>query len=278
MSDPKVHLPVLPTGKPHISFSELATWLDCPWKHHLTYVKKVQGFDGNEHTYFGGHVHEGCEDFLNTGNMPIEKVLDLIAATWDDKGYKDKDDWIAQAKAILEEVPGWMDETFPNWEPIIIDDRAAEHMLYESLGHIGHPDNRWKGMVDAAIKHTGARGKEVVRILDWKTTSWGWHKQKLREFKTNAQAAAYKIFWSRKYDIDMKDIRAAYVLLKRTAKPGGRCQLIEVSVGPKMEQKINESIDKMLRAVKAGHHPKNRMSCRFCDYNATEHCPGLGPI
>ncbi len=273
LNEEKLHLPMLPTGKPHISFSELATWLDCPWKHHLAYVKKLSVFDGNEHTFFGNHVHSGCEDFMNTGEMPVEKVLTMIAETWDKKGYTNKDSWILQAKEICTELPGWMDKTFPCWEPI-----AAEHLLYESLDHLGHEGNKWKGLVDATIKHKGKRGEDLIRIIDWKTTGWGWRAQKMREFKTNAQAAAYKIFWSRKFDIDMKDIRAAFVLLKRTAKPGAKCQLIEVSVGPKMEAKVNKSIDQMLRAVKAGHAPKNRLSCRFCDFNSTEHCPGLGPM
>ena len=271
LNDDKVHLEMLPTGKPHISFSELATWLDCPFKHQLAYVQKLSVFDGNEHTFFGNHVHEGCEDFINTGVMPVEKVLTMISDTWDKNLYKDKDSWVMQAKEICEELPGWMNKTFIEWEPL-----AAEALLYESLDHLGHPGNMWKGLVDATIKHKTKSGKSVIRILDWKTTGWGWRTAKLREFKTNAQAAAYKIFWSRKFDVEMNDIRAAFVLLKRTAKPGAKCQLIEVSVGPKMEQKVNSSIDKMLRAVKTGHAPKNRLSCQYCDFKGTDHCPGSG--
>lgn len=271
MPDKVVKLPLLPTGKPHISFSELATWLECPYRHKLAYVDGLGEFDGNEHTFFGSHVHHGCEQFLKTGTIPVDEVLDMISQTWDERDLPDKDDWLDAARGIYNDLPDWMDKTFLDWEPI-----AAEHMLYESLDHLGHPDASWKGYVDAAIKHKNKRGKELVRIMDWKTTSWGWRRQKLREFKTNAQAAAYKIFWSRKFDIDLKDIRANFVLLKRQAKPGNRCQLIEVSVGPKMVQRVDEAIDKMLRAVKAGHHPKNKLSCRFCEFNATEHCEGVG--
>lgn len=266
-----VRLPVLPTGKPHISFSELATWLDCPYKHKLTYIDKLSPFDGNEHTHFGSHVHHGCEMFLKNGTVPIDEVVEKISNTWSELGYPDKDKWIEQARGILGEVPDWMDKTFIDWEPV-----EAEALLYENLDHLGHPDAHWKGYVDAVIKHKDKRGKEIVRIMDWKTTSWGWRQQKLREFKTNAQAAAYKIFWSRKFDIDMKDIRANFVLLKREGKQGARCQLVEVSVGPKTQQKVDAAIDKMLRAVKAQHWPKNKLSCRYCDFNATEHCEGVG--
>lgn len=271
--DSKIHLPLLPTGKPHISFSEFANWLECPFRHKLLYVDGLGTFDGNEHTFFGTHVHWGCETYINQRRMPTDDALEKIAATWDERGFSDKDVWIEQARGILDEVPGWMDQTFPGWKPI-----AAEEKLYESLDHVGHAGNHWKGYVDAAIVHPG-KGKwagDILRIIDWKTTAWGWSVQRQREFKTNAQAAAYKVFWSRKFDTPLKDIRTGYVLLKRTANPGKRCQLIEVSVGPKMVERLETNISKMLRAVKSGHAPKNKLSCRFCEFNATEHCEGVG--
>jgi len=264
----KVHLPVLPTGKPHISFSELATWLDCSWKHNLIYVQGIQTFDGNEHTDFGGHVHSGCESFIKTGKMDVDPIIEKISQTWDEKKYNDKDTWLKSATRILHDVPDWMHSTFPNWSPI-----GAEIPLYENLMHVGHDDVSWKGFIDAAIEFKNPKGKKIIQILDWKTTSWGWKIEKLREFKTNAQVASYKIFWSKKFDIEMKDIKAGFVLLKRTAKQGNSCQLIDVSVGPKMEQNVNDVIGKMLRSIKAGIKMKNRLSCEYCEFKGTPHCP-----
>lgn len=273
LSDTKVHLPVLPTGKPHISFSELATWLDCPRKHRLSYVDGLGTFAGNEHTFFGSHVHYGCETFIKTGTMPIDEVVSKIDDTWTKSGLADKDVWIPAARSILSELPDWLNATFPNWQPI-----DAEHLIYEPLDHIGHPDVKWKGMIDAIISHDGPRSKRITRIIDWKTTSWGWAIAKQNDFKVNAQAAIYKVMWAMKHDMDLKDIRASFVLLKRTAKDGNRCQTIEVSVGPKMVERLNIAIDKMLRAVKASHAPKNKLACKYCEFNATEHCDGVGSM
>ena len=30
------------TTKKHVSFSELRTWLDCPYQHKLTYIDKIE--------------------------------------------------------------------------------------------------------------------------------------------------------------------------------------------------------------------------------------------
>ena len=33
-----------PTGKPHVSFSEIKIWKECPWRHKLTYIDKIDMF------------------------------------------------------------------------------------------------------------------------------------------------------------------------------------------------------------------------------------------
>ena len=34
-----------PTGKPHISFSEIKQWKECPYRHKLAYVDKIETFE-----------------------------------------------------------------------------------------------------------------------------------------------------------------------------------------------------------------------------------------
>ena len=43
--------------KQHISFSELKTWAECPFKHKVIYIDKQKGFTGNEFTAFGSSIH-----------------------------------------------------------------------------------------------------------------------------------------------------------------------------------------------------------------------------
>ena len=49
---------------PHISFSELKIWAECPFKHKLMYIDKIKGFIGNEYTAFGTAIHTICENKL----------------------------------------------------------------------------------------------------------------------------------------------------------------------------------------------------------------------
>ena len=63
-----------PTGKPHISFSEVKIWKECSWRHKLMYVDKVDTFKPSPYLDFGTAVHEGCETLLETRKVEKKKA------------------------------------------------------------------------------------------------------------------------------------------------------------------------------------------------------------
>ena len=54
----------------HISYSELKTWAECPYKRKLSYQDRVKKFIGNQFTAFGRALHFLCE------NLVYDKVED----------------------------------------------------------------------------------------------------------------------------------------------------------------------------------------------------------
>jgi hypothetical protein len=108
-------------------------------------------------------------------------------------------------------------------------------------------------------------------ILTHNTTSWGWKFDKKTDFKKTVQLAFYKIFWSKKNNIPLKDIKTAFVLLKRTAKKD-RCELVPVSVGEKTIEKAMETLYVFLGSLKQNLTKKNRDACEYCVYHKTPHC------
>ena len=87
-----------------------------------------------------------------------------------------------------------------------------------------------------------------------------------------AQLILYKHFWSIKHNIPLKDIRCAFILIKRGAKPGKVCDIVSVSVGPKTLEKGVKLMRNMIKSVRKGMFLKNRNNCKFCPYENTEHC------
>ena len=133
---------------------------------------------------------------------------------------------------------------------------------------------QFKGFIDAVILSKDKRGKNKIWLLDWKTAGWGWRPQKKQDFNYQMQLILYKHFWSQKHNIDPKDIKIGFILLKRDGKNGKRCELVEVSGSEAKIQKATKTVRSMLAAVRKGFFPKNYSACRWCEFKGTEHCIG----
>jgi hypothetical protein len=170
-----------------------------------------------------------------------------------------------EATQILLEVPAFLDKEFPGWE--VVD---AEHQLYEAVE--GHP-HAFKGFIDGVIKAKGKRGETIYWILDWKTTIRGWLREKRSDEMVKSQLALYKNYWCQKNpEIQFKDVRCGFVLLKKSAKPGEHCELFSVSLGEVPIKRSLKVVSNMLTSVKRGIALKNRDSCTYCEYKNTNHC------
>ena len=262
---------VLPTGKPHVSFSEVKLWKECSYRHNLVHVKKIDLSKPSPVLDFGTAVHASCEKYLLTREMDYEIAFQYMEKAW--ASHIGNPDFTpislekakSEAELILKEVPEFLDKTFPEWE--VVD---AEHQLYEAVEN--HP-HAFKGFIDGVIKAKGKKGETLYWILDWKTTARGWMREKRSDEMTKAQLALYKNFWCKKNPhIPFKNVRCGFVLLKKSAKSGEHCELFYVSLG---EVPINRSlkvVNNMLTSVKRGIALKNRDSCTWCEYKNTEHC------
>ena len=270
-----------PTGKPHVSFSEIKVWKECSYRHKLAYVDKLDVFEPSPFLDFGTAVHEGCETYLKKKSTDKEKLILDIRSAWDKNGFEDPewvsrqpgwykhapvDEWCQWAENMWDEVPKFLDETFPGWECF-----EAEEMLYES---VKDKNLNFKGFIDGIIRVPKKRGEGYnYWIIDWKTAgSYGWRREKKQDILMTAQLILYKHFWSRKHSIPLKDVRCGFILLKRGGKPGRICELVTVSVGPKTLERGVKILNNMISSVRSGIYLKNRNSCKYCPFKGTPHC------
>ena len=264
----KVVFETLPTGKPHVSFSEVSSWIECSFRHKLQQIDKVSPpQEPSPYPEFGSAVHAAAENYINTKIMDTPIATSLIREVWERDALSDVEAWCKQAEDILADIPSFMDSNFPDWEAI-----DAEHQLYEPIGDLPHA---FKGFIDAIIVVPSKKknGKPKYWVLDWKTTSWGWDRQKKQNQTVQSQIVLYKNFWSKKLEKNPSDISCGFVLLKRAAKPGLHCELIKVSAGPKTTERSLKVVNNMIRSVKKGVAIKNRYSCQWCEFKDTPHCP-----
>jgi ATP-dependent exoDNAse (exonuclease V) beta subunit len=281
--------------KKHVSFSELKTWIECPYKHKLAYIDNIKIEKESHYLDYGTILHATIEHFLKTKEMNIESAMMLIDETWAAKGF-DSPEYIKQhtenaeaarwkythsdveehkswARNNLSSLASFLEEQFGEWEFV-----SAEENLFEPTGHqIDGEDFSFKGFIDAIIKSKkpDARGKIKTKywILDWKTASaGGWALEKQQDIKTWGQLAFYKKYWTAKNALGTQDVGCAFILLKKTAKDKKSLSRIDVSVGPKTIEKVEKPLNRFIMSRGKSLAIKNKMSCRFCDFRGTIHC------
>lgn len=257
------------TKKEHISYSEISKWLECHHRHLLQYLKQINLESASVHTEFGKVLHELVGYYLETRTIPdnlqehFNKLDDMLRAINVDPEPEFFHHTIAP---ILEQVPSWLEKTFPGWE--FVD---AEHRLYEPI-----EGTKWqfKGYIDGIIK-IPYNGRYKYWIIDWKSCEAFWSPMMEKDFKKQLQLVLYKLFWAAKTGVPLEDISCGFILLRRkvTRNDTSRCKLVEVIVDVKKLQHAKKTIRDMTKRVSKGYFAKNRNSCRWCPYKNTEHCP-----
>ena len=250
---------------PHISFSALKDWNFCAWYHKLTRIDKIRGFTGNAFTAFGNAIHDVCEKKLLKEEIEeesyfLERFEHFLGTLDEEPDQKLVSDMRTQGKAILPEIEDALEDYFGEYEVL-----GSEIPLDEPIED--EDEYIFKGYIDGVIATPDGK----VHIFDWKTCSWGWDAKRRSAPMTTYQLTLYKYFFARKMGIDPKGIETHFALLKRTSKKD-KIEFFRVTSGPRKTENATKLLKKALYNTKNKRYIKNRMSCKSCDFNKTEHC------
>jgi len=263
----------------HISYSELKTWKECPFKHKLAYVDRLKGFRGNEYTAFGTSLHSVCElvvesKYKNKVSYAHDEIRERFNAYFKENIRLLREDGVElnskmisemfdQALGLLPIIVSSLEEHFGEFELI-----ATEEMLMEEVKEFSDQKYDFKGFIDLVLKTEDGK----YHIIDWKTCSWGWDVKRKFDSMTTYQLTLYKHYFAAKHDIDPENIETHFALLKRTATKN-RVEIFKVTSGERKTQNALNLLTKALHNITKGNRLKNRLSCSRCDFHKTEHCP-----
>jgi len=255
-----------------ISFSELKDHVECSYRHKLKYVDKINMFEENVNTNFGTALHEACEHYLKTREMKYEIALDYIIEAWEKYGLPDLGQWLKEANALLEAVPGFLDDRFPGWECF----SAEEFLNNEPIPGDHILDVAFKGYIDAVIKQN-----DKFYLCEWKSSGKGWSSYKKKDDNLKMQLILYAKFWGAKHKIPLSKIRVGFIILNRDLENPERIEFFSFSVEEKDTKKTLVILNNSIGQIRKGQYfkcwkysiPYQQGSCRFCDYNETKYCP-----
>ena len=258
--------------KQHISYSELKTWAECPFKHKLIYIDKKKGFTGNEFTAFGSSIHSLCENAIQD-LLDESEYDDFFDASFDgelerlDSDYEQRTELIeqmrGQAKILIPQIMPEVRKTFPDFEVF-----SVEEKLFEKINDFSLDKFTFKGYIDLVIKTPDGK----YHIIDWKTCSWGWDREKRSSKLITYQLTLYKKFFCEKHGVEPKMVETHFALLKRTAKKDN-VEIFRVTSGPRKTANATDLLRKALKSIESKMYIKNRLSCKGCEFRKTKLCP-----
>jgi len=253
-----------------ISYSELKNFTECSYRHKLIYTDKLPYFSGNEYTAFGTAIHAVCEEVVPNNSKNAMEIFELnflkeLTQLKEEGHVLNRDmvnDMRLQAKPICEQVIPAVNEYFTDFEVV-----SVEEQLLEPMDDIESYGKKFKGFIDMVIKTPDGK----YHIIDWKTCSWGWTRDKKSDAMTTYQLTYYKNYFSKKHNIEPKNIETYFALLKRTAKKDN-VEMVKVTSGTKKTTNALKVLQNAVINIERGNYIKNRLSCRYCKFHNTENC------
>lgn len=253
-----------------ISFSELKNWKECAYRHKLIYIDKLPHFEGNEYTAFGTAIHLACEKGIPNPSLNAIKIfqvafdseINILTEAGKKIDSKLVEQMKKQAIPICEQVLPAVREHFGSFEVV-----SVEEQLLENISEFDSYDTKFKGFIDMVLKTQDGK----YHIIDWKTCSWGWGRDKKSDPLTNYQLTYYKNYFSKKHSIDPNLIETYFVLLKRTAKTEN-VEIMRVTSGRKKTENSLKVLQNAVINIERANYIKNRLSCRYCKFHKTEYC------
>ena len=260
----------------HISYSEMKTWAECPWKHKLSYIERVRKFIGNEFTAFGRAIHAVCENTVlpNRHVVSENEVLtdeeffdlefrkELKALNESELDKKLVVDMQQQGHTIIPQIGPYLNAHFGSYEVVSVEER-----LYEGVDFVMPIERKFKGFIDLVIKTDDGK----YHVIDWKTCSWGWKAEKRNDRLITYQLTLYKKFFCEKHGIDPSLVETHFALLKRTAKENN-VEIFRVTSGERKTNNAAKLLSDAIINIENQNFVKNRKSCDYCEFNNTEHC------
>lgn len=250
----------------HVSYSEIKNWARCPYYHKLLYLDGLKVFKGNLYTAFGSAVHTACEKVHELENKELislfEKEFKTEAEALEEYDTAFYEEMKGQGQKIIPYIKNTLKTYFGEFEVV-----SVEEELYEDIWFLKERLS-FKGYIDMVI-----RSGDELHIIDWKTTTRGWNDRKRNDKMVTSQLLLYKYYYAQKHGHPLSKIKAHFGLLSRTSGGKSRVQFYEVESDERKIEEALKYIENFRYNVNKENFVKNRLSCTYCEFKNTIHCP-----
>jgi hypothetical protein len=228
----------------------------------LTYVDKAIPFTDNIYTMFGTAMHEVLQEYLRVmyseSIVEADKLLlneeleDRMKKIFMEIRQKNGGEEFCTKNDMLEFYNDGLKiiDYFKKKRNQYFSKRGYELAGIETPLSYDLPNNlRFRGFIDLVIKDTV---RNRIKIIDIKTSTWGWNKYQKADKNKTDQLLLYKQFYSKEFDVPMDRIDVEYFIVKRklyenTDFPQKRIQTFIPANGKPSINKVNRRLEAFMK-------------------------------
>jgi hypothetical protein len=278
-----------------ISYSQLSMFSECPLRWKLNYIDDLRISESNIYLLFGTAMHEVIQTWLEVMYFDSVKNADKLNL---EQRLHDK---MMERFKIDKETYGkdpctkeQLREFFQDGVDILdfVKKRRADYFSKRGYKLIGcevpidvelKKNIKMVGYLDIVILDEFTN---TLKIYDIKTSTMGWNKWQKKDENKTQQLLLYKQFYSKQYNHPIENIEVEYFIVKRklwekAMFPQKRVQKFSPASGTVSMNKVAKRLDTFLDLAfddKGERISENiiatpsKKSCRWCEFNKTEHC------
>jgi hypothetical protein len=282
-----------------VSWSQLSMYDACPRQWKLSYIDKLAKRESSIHLIFGIAMHNVIQSYLKTlyastvreaNELPLMEMLETdmkkrFTSAYEKQGTfpatkEEMLEFFYDGEKILNYLVSHQNEYFPKKNHRLLGiEKSLSDPINDGLNFIGY--------LDVVILNEATN---TIKIMDLKTSTNGWNKwQKADKGKTN-QLLLYKHFYSKLYEVELKDIEVEFLIVKRKLYENvdyyqKRFQKVKPASGKPSIGKVLRTFEAFLDAAfdESGAYKternyiavagKNKKNCRWCEFaDQPEHC------
>ncbi len=212
-------------AKKSISYSQFALWCQCPYSWKLQYVDKALPFTDNIHTLFGTSMHEVLQEYIKvmyTSSIKEadklilhEELEDRLKKNFMEIKMRNGGEEFCSKDEMTEFYNDGLRilEFFKRKRGDYFSKKGYELLGIETALNYDLPNNlKFKGFIDLIIKDNI---RNRIKIIDIKTSSWGWNKYTKADKNKTDQLLLYKSFYAKQFDVPLDRIDVEYFIVKR---------------------------------------------------------------
>lgn len=278
-----------------VSFSQYQIYKQCPYRWKLHYIDNKQVYEPSMFAVFGTAIHETLQHYLqvmyDTSAAEADRID--IEPYFKSQFIKEYEKTMKQNQSTHFSDPVEMREFYNDGIDILdyFKKNRGKHFSkkgWELVGielPIAHPVNDthrnlyMKGYLDLVMYN---KNSNQIIIYDIKTSTYSWSKKTKNNKIKQDQLIAYKIYFSKQYNVPIENISVKFFIVKRKLYdnvdfPQSRIQIFNPPEGRNSINRTNKSFNAFINECFTidGKYNNDReyiknvskKSCQYCPYS-----------